>query len=545
MDINKARLVSEDKNSYTVHHPEHGQFSVAKSGLDNKTHEYIKGMAYGGESEDDPSSYANENTAKTMENLATLNLLNKEKESEADAENKAAREEINYRAQNSAKGIGASDSWDIAPDARPLPTLPASAPTDDASARNPANSPYAPPIYQTQAGPQPQDLSPSGLLDTSYQQGNKASDLLESAKTKMGTEQASKLDSAVQLIKDAQARYQQNSIDYDASSKVFEDKLKNDTISVPNLLGEGVGNKILAAISIALGGIGQGLMKGGPNMALEVLKQASNDEIQRQQREMGRTKNLYSMNLEKFKNKQAAELATENQIMSIAKLQLDSATARAQTPMAQAANLQTKSALAQQYAQNKAAILGIQNSAVVGSGLTQIPNISNSMMDKETKESLVRVPISDEKGNTQIFYGKSLDPKRATELQDKITAYGESDAANKALYDALPKEGINAAGIFKHIPILNATEKADLMVKRDRAATAYAQTLSKAGVRPAMIDRALQLFPSGEDIFTPGGIAKLKAVMGSNASSKEQLLKTGIENFKGLPSFNPLQSGKK
>lgn len=71
----------------------------------------------------------------------------------------------------------------------------------------------------------------------------------------------------------------------------------------------GTGSKITAAIGLILGGVGASAT-GGQNMALKVLNDSVDKDIDSQKANMGKTANLLTMNMQKYHNAQAAEAAT-------------------------------------------------------------------------------------------------------------------------------------------------------------------------------------------------------------------------------------------
>lgn len=92
-------------------------------------------------------------------------------------------------------------------------------------------------------------------------------------------------------------------------------------------------SKIAAGIGMILGGIGSGLTHG-PNMALEVMQNGINREIERQKNEQGRSMNLWRMNREALGNDLAANLMTQNQMYTGLKYKIDQAAANAKGPIA-------------------------------------------------------------------------------------------------------------------------------------------------------------------------------------------------------------------
>ena len=98
------------------------------------------------------------------------------------------------------------------------------------------------------------------------------------------------------------------------------------------------GAKISAAIGLVLGGIGSGLTHG-PNMALQVLDNSIQRDLQAQMSDQSKGMNLYRMNQEAIGNDRQAYLAAQGQLLTAAKVQIDRAATTAQT-LAAKTNLQ-------------------------------------------------------------------------------------------------------------------------------------------------------------------------------------------------------------
>lgn len=115
-----------------------------------------------------------------------------------------------------------------------------------------------------------------------------------------------------------------------------------------NTPGERTGNKILAGISILLGGIGQGLLKSNHNAALDAINQNIDRDVQQQKAQMDQKNNLYKMYMGQLGNEQAAELATQSHLTAVFKGQLARAAAMSNDPRAMAAFKDAESYLNQQ-----------------------------------------------------------------------------------------------------------------------------------------------------------------------------------------------------
>jgi hypothetical protein len=93
----------------------------------------------------------------------------------------------------------------------------------------------------------------------------------------------------------------------------------------------GTGNKIGAAIAVALSAIGSGLQGGKPNLALEQINGAISRDIDAQKADLGKKQNLMTLNMQKYRNVQDAEIATQAQMIGIAQAKIQQVAAKAQS----------------------------------------------------------------------------------------------------------------------------------------------------------------------------------------------------------------------
>ena len=96
------------------------------------------------------------------------------------------------------------------------------------------------------------------------------------------------------------------------------------------------GQRIGTAISMVLSGIGSGLT-GKPNLAMEVMNKAIDNDIQAQKDNLGKTHSLLALNMQKYHNSEQAEAATRLQYATMLQTQLQMAQAKATNGMAAAA----------------------------------------------------------------------------------------------------------------------------------------------------------------------------------------------------------------
>jgi hypothetical protein len=96
------------------------------------------------------------------------------------------------------------------------------------------------------------------------------------------------------------------------------------------------GNRVLAGISIFLGGVAGG-MQGTENRALGIIQDAVNKDIDAQKADMGKKQNMLSLNMAKYNNINDAAAATKAQLLSITQVQINQSAAKVGSKQALAA----------------------------------------------------------------------------------------------------------------------------------------------------------------------------------------------------------------
>lgn len=112
------------------------------------------------------------------------------------------------------------------------------------------------------------------------------------------------------------------------------------------------GNKILAGIGVLLSGLGSGL-SGKENLAVQVVDDAINKDIDAQKNDQSNKYNLWKMNRERLGDDLSANLATRNQMYTDVKYQLMKAASQFKGPQAMAAAAAANAKIDQELAQNR------------------------------------------------------------------------------------------------------------------------------------------------------------------------------------------------
>lgn len=197
-------------------------------------------------------------------------------------------------------------------------------------------------VAQLQQPQQRQDQSagytgdlPPALQDIFNAQSNAIS---EKAKAEQGL--ASGAAGAFGSLADQQAaaqkQYQQNIIDANKAIDDYAAQYKNQKID-PNRVfaNASTGDKIIGAIGLLMSGIGSGLT-GQPNLALKVIDDAINRDIDAQKNDLGKGQNLLDLQLKKYGNINQAINATQLMMMNQANAKLSQSIENAKSPIIQA-----------------------------------------------------------------------------------------------------------------------------------------------------------------------------------------------------------------
>lgn len=346
------KFAGEDDQMFHVEHPDGSKFSVAKNAVGPEVHKRIKSlepvkMASGGitqalsgpeeipnasemPEEESPEEainaassapsevqnkidqykdfYLNESSNRTPDEAERLaqNKVLQEKRSEAysqalqqqDQARKTA-EDVQYNQEASKLGLPLRD-----------------VPSQVTQGPSPASVPEQPP---TPSQPQ-QDLMSQSLAAQQQNLGAQQNILSQGANQAAGI-YGQMANNAQQL----QTNLEQNEAHYAPIEKDLQTKnqqlfqgILDNKIDHNRLFNNmGTGNKILAAISVGLSGIGSGLT-GKSNMAMDVIQKSIDRDIHDQEMDLGKKQTLFSENLRQLGDVRAARAATQAQLLTAA-----------------------------------------------------------------------------------------------------------------------------------------------------------------------------------------------------------------------------------
>lgn len=212
---------------------------------------------------------------------------------------------------------------------------------------------------------------------------------------------------------------------YQTKDAELEKSFKNGEIDPNHYVNNmGLGSKITSSIGMLLSGLGSGL-SGQPNLAMQKLNQSIANDIDAQKNEQSKKMNLWKMNREMLGNDTQADLATQNQLLNVAKAKIASAQAGALGPMAQQNAAQALLGLNQQQATNN-----WMRSRIDGSGSpgTEQQHIGELQVMQQVRPDLYK----DMEGK----YIPGMGTTRVAVTAEDKKALGAYDEIQKAVNDA-------------------------------------------------------------------------------------------------------------
>lgn len=367
----KYELSGEDESVYKIKHPDGSEFQVAKKALDDKTHKKIKAlpMANGGvvPGFDESQDQVFLDTGPGFIQNAQPSFLPQQQ----------------FQQQPMA--------------AMPIPSAP-QLPTMAVDNRTPAVEPTLP--QQTPAMPE----QPHGVMgDIAKSFALKESAIRQSAGAEVEAQRAREqlaIDQQKQF-QDQFKRYELKRAELDVESNNIRQAIQENKID-PNRLYSNMstGNKILAAISVALSGAGAGLQgPGTPNLAMQVLNKKISEDIDAQKSELGKKENLLSENMRRYGSLDSAMQATMLQLNTSAQAEISRIAAKQGSKQA-IANAQALTAeLGLQAAQLKEQLsqkAALQNMSATGLSEAQAMGAPENIRQRLVKVGDKFVPALDE-----------------------------------------------------------------------------------------------------------------------------------------------------
>ncbi len=297
-------------------------------------------------------------------------------------------------------------------------------------------------------GPVPQinpQNAPVASADTMAQfQGNQNLEQ-QGLKTKMGAEiaqgneMAKTYQDAQSNLKDLLYKSQQDAWNQQVDNENLSQEVANAKVDPKRLFHNmSTGQKIFSMIGVVLGGIGAG-MTHGPNLGLQVIQKAIDDDIDAQKADLGKKQSLLSNNLQKYRDMKTAEQATALQMNSIVQGQIAATSAK-------------------YGGQSNAGATQMMLGQLGNKNLQDSMALKQTMFDQQLRQHLAQGDVS---GQNPLDYVRFVVP--ADKQKDVALEIGKSQysAANKekmlALWDDANKEQTlfkTGAGYVRDSPAL-------------------------------------------------------------------------------------------
>jgi hypothetical protein len=175
-------------------------------------------------------------------------------------------------------------------------------------------------------------------MAAAFKQMQDASLMQAEAKSQAALDQQLAMDESMKDLQLEQLRYDTKVRALDQKKEALVKDIQTGKIDPTRAYSNmSTGNRVMAGISILLGGLSQGLTGAKSNPAMDVINNAVDRDIDAQKAELGKKQNLLSVNLHEYGTLKDALAATKMQIMTVAQTQVNMAAAKAGSKQALAA----------------------------------------------------------------------------------------------------------------------------------------------------------------------------------------------------------------
>ena len=507
------KLAGEDEKTFKIRHKDGSDFHVSKAHIGPEMESRIRGLE--------------------VLHLADGGEVTEEDEPKSDLEESEM-----------------SAALDSRPD-EPKPILPpepapmeAQGPVAVPQIRTPANVPAVtgleqPPVVQqpvavpppVPAGSQVADDLALKAIDLQRQAGIDAA----KAQAAGAASQAQTWDQYAKQLSEVDAKYKPQEDALNKENQDLHDAIANQKID-PNRLWNNMstGNKILASLSIALGGLGAGLQgRAGQNVALDVIQKEIDRDIDAQVKELGKKQTLYSENLRRLGDERAAKASTKAQLISVAQAQANAIAARSGSAvaMAQMKSINAQADMQKAQLNREAAMFGFKQQILGGGGREggiPVSQENPAVLEKIIPDySKKRVVIGD-----KAYVAGS---ERSAELVGKM----------EPLYKQVQDEVSNLQKLYKDGTLSSATmQRGEAKATMNRlafAVNALNGNMRFSELNKDMIEKMFSDPTSLKDAFMGRGetAETLKAL----SSKMESVRKQNIPGYKGVGQYSTFKPG--
>jgi hypothetical protein len=451
MKLSDFSLLKEDENSYHVGHPKGGRLlQIPKKGLSDKAQLLIERLKKKG-GMDQGGSVPGGRGSPSVDKKSASDLEKGASETKPEGfsywENlkqglsgKADGGEIEDEPPSPAtvppvQSESVQDSPDsIVADAAaqaPEPTMAQAELSNNVAPANPSPNLAggAPPSSQTGQFPN---------NDESFNQEKRSVEEGLKAQQKAGDETSKAFGTAAKAIEDLPT---QDAVlqSHNQKDQALQNAFANKEIDPNRYLGNmGTGSKISTGIAMILGGIG-GALTHQENPAVKFINNAIANDIESQKNDQSKAMNLWKMNRDATGDDLQANLATQNQLLSAAKVKAQAAAAAAQGPEAKARAAQLVQGIDAQINQGNWMRSRLSNQAAPGTEQQHVADMETMRMlnpklrDEMEKKyipgvGVAKVPPSEDQRKELTSYdslGKRLqEAKNFAQNKDKTGMLG-------------------------------------------------------------------------------------------------------------------------
>lgn len=446
MNLKDFSFIKEDDANYHIKHPKGPVLVVSKKGLTPKAHSAIQKFCSGGNVQNFDDGGTAQDTSQAQDFVpgqSDYPLVTSESTPDVNPMLRLHGELAPSPATVLASSNPSQSAVDLASS------------DQTASAPNPANA--APGFSQPQPASQIDPMI-QGKLDTEGLLNKEQSDIQNAAKGEQGAEGAKA--KAYGDFADYVGHLptpQQIADSYKAKDDALFQNVQNGTIDPNRYLNNmSTGSRIAASIGILLSGLGAGA--NGKNLALEVINNSIDRDIDAQKNEQGKNLSLYKMNREALQSDQEANLATKNQMLTIAQAKVSQAGAQAQSADAKLRANQAWNQIEGQKIQNRQ-MLGILKQTS-GNGFSTIDpaQLVSTLVPKEQQTKVFK-EIGDAQ-NVAQNYDKMLSLYDQADKQNTILKTGAGLLRTPPAIKDL--QALEDPLIHDEVGRVNEFEKADL-----------------------------------------------------------------------------------
>jgi hypothetical protein len=335
-------LIDEQENHFTLHDGNES-FPVAKFGLDDTTMGQIRslpqGYADGGKVYDPTGMFPQDDSDFNATQSPSMQLFNQSFQPKEEAQILPSQG-INFLTPDQQSTLGANFPRADAATSTGLglmgPTTTYEAPAMEMPGATPAQTGLPGYLSQTESfmkGTQQQQAP--GMQLGGPSEYTKAFDQMQQGTLMQAQASAEAAKQQAQVYDQQMQELQKNEVARKAQADaVMTDinKIQNDVMTQkidPTRVWSNMstGNRVLAGISIFLGGVAGG-MQGTENRALGIIQDAVNKDIDAQKADIGKKQNMLSLNMAKYNNINDAAAATKAQLLSITQAQINQSAAK-------------------------------------------------------------------------------------------------------------------------------------------------------------------------------------------------------------------------